>query len=100
EMCMANDTGMTLSLEASNPHAALFGEDQSRYILTMPENYADMFAANAEGSGVFFSRLGTVGGDTLTIGKFVSLSVAEMKMLNEAWFPEFMEGKPVAEAAE
>jgi len=100
EMCMASGSGMNVSVDGIQMHAALFGEDQSRYVLTMAEDYANMFAANAEGSGVFFSRLGTVEGDSLTIGKYVSLSVSEMKDLHEAWFPAYMEGKPMAEAAE
>ena len=100
EMCMASGLGMDVKLKSAMPHAALFGEDQSRYVLAMSEDYADMFAANAEGSGVFFSRLGTVGGDRLTIGKRVSLSVEEMKSAHEAWFPDYMNGTEVAEAAE
>ncbi len=100
EMCIASGKGMNIELDAAQPHAALFGEDQSRYILTMPEDYANMFAANAEGSGVFFSRLGTVEGSQLVIGDYVSLSVEEMKICHEAWFPAFMEGEPMAEAAE
>jgi phosphoribosylformylglycinamidine synthase len=68
--------------------------------MTMQESYANMFAANAEGSGVFFSRLGTVGGDSLTIGKYVSLSVQEMRATHEAWFPEYMERRPAVEAAQ
>jgi len=100
EMCMASNKGMNIDMTSSQPHAALFGEDQSRYVLTMSEDYANMFAANAEGSGVFFARLGTVEGDALTIGKHVSLSVQEMKQTHEAWFPDYMEGKPASEAAE
>jgi len=100
EMCMASKTGMRIKMKSDQPHAALFGEDQSRYVLTMSEDYANMFAANAEGSGVFFTRLGSVEGDKLVIGKHVSLSVDEMKQTHEAWFPEYMEGKSVAEAAE
>jgi len=100
EMCMASGKGAHIDLAAQWPQAALFGEDQSRYLLTMPEIYADMFAANAEDSGVFFSRLGTVGSDSLKIDETVSLSVAEMQTAHEAWFPAYMEGKPMAEAAE
>lgn len=100
EMCMASGKGMTIDLECDHMHAALFGEDQSRYVLTMPRDYADMFAANAEDSGVFFQRLGTVSSEHLTIRKSVSLSVQEMKTVHEAWFPTYMEGKPMAEAAE
>lgn len=100
EMCLANNLGMTIDLASETPHASLFGEDQSRYIMTMQKSYANMFAANAEGSGVFFSRLGTVGGDSLTIGKYVSLSVQEMRATHEAWFPEYMERRPAVEAAQ
>jgi len=100
EMCMASGKGVSAELESNTPHAALFGEDQSRYLITMPESYANMFAANAEDSGVFFSRLGTVGGDRLTIGEIVSVSVEEMKSVHEAWLPAYMEGIPMAEAAE
>ncbi len=100
EMCMAGNKGMKIDMNSSQPHAALFGEDQSRYVLTMNENYANMFAANAEGSGVFFQRLGTVEGERLTIGKYVSLSVQEMKQTHEAWFPNYMEGKLAAEATQ
>ena len=100
EMCIASGKGMNIDVNMRQAHAALFGEDQSRYILTMSEDYANMFAANAEGSGVFFQRLGTVEGDRLKIGKHISLSVEEMKQTHESWFPDYMDGKPVAEAAE
>ena len=93
EMCMASSKGMKVDVQGAYVHAALFGEDQSRYVLTMPQSYANMFAANAEGSGVYFSRLGTVDGDRLTIGKSVSLSVSEMTAVHEAWLPSYMEGE-------
>ena len=99
EMCMASNKGMKLKIKSGNMHAALFGEDQSRYVVTVPKDYADMFAANAEGSGVFFMRLGEVTGDSLKIGSRVSLSVDKMKKVHEAWFPSYMEGRQV-EAAE
>ena len=101
EICMASHKGAAIELEATLPHAALFGEDQSRYILAVSPAYADMLAANAEGSGIFFSRLGTVDGEYLTIGEYVSLSLEDMLKTHESWFPDFMEGKQkTAQAAE
>ena len=91
---------MIIKRRTGPKHAALFGEDQSRYVVTVPKSYANMFAANAEDSGVFFCELGTVKGEHLKIGKTVSLSVPEMQGIHEAWFPAFMEGEQVAEAAE
>ncbi|MEL7430094.1 MAG: AIR synthase-related protein, partial [Pseudomonadota bacterium] len=100
EMCIAANKGADVDLGDGAPHALMFGEDQGRYVLTMPASYADMFAANAEGSGVFFSRLGTVGGDRLTISDTVSLSVSEMKTAHENWFPDYMENRNMQQAAE
>lgn len=99
EMAMASGKGANIELSSEMPHAALFGEDQARYILAVNAEYADMFAANSEGSGVSFVKLGTVEGDKLIIGDYISLSVQEMKQLHESWFPDFMDStKP--EAAE
>ena len=90
EMAMASDLGMQIDLTSETPHAALFGEDQARYVVTVFADYADMFAANSEGSGVSFQRLGKVGGDQLIIGDYIRMDIAEMRALHEAWFPEFM----------
>ena len=92
EMAIASGTGMALELDGDHPHALLFGEDQGRYVLAVPGDYADMFAANCEGSGVSFQRLGTVSGDRLVIGEFVDITVDALKNLHESWFPQFMSG--------
>ena len=100
EMCMASGLGMDVELDSACMHAALFGEDQSRYIVAVPDAFANMFAANAEGWGVFFTRLGTVEGKQLKIGNAVSLSIEEMKTAHESWLPSYMEGEMMVEAAE
>ncbi|MEM7300455.1 MAG: phosphoribosylformylglycinamidine synthase subunit PurL [Pseudomonadota bacterium] len=93
EMCMSSGKGMAIEFECSQPHAALFGEDQARYLMTMPADWADMFAANSEGSGVSFQKIGSVGGDRLTVGNWIDLSVQEMTTAHELWFPELMAAK-------
>ena len=100
EMCMASGLGMEIGLSGDHMHAALFGEDQSRYVLTMASDHADWFAANAEGSGVYFERIGTVGGNRLVIGDALSLGVEQMKEVHETWFPDYMDNNKTAEAAE
>ncbi|MEN0041673.1 MAG: phosphoribosylformylglycinamidine synthase subunit PurL [Pseudomonadota bacterium] len=100
EMCMASGKGADCEIEVTYPHAALFGEDQSRYLVTVPAQWADMFGANCEGSACIFSRLGNVGGHRLKINDLVDISVAQMKAAHEAWFPDYMAGPAVAEAAE
>jgi phosphoribosylformylglycinamidine synthase II len=90
EMCLANGLGADIAIEAEHPHAVLFGEDQARYILTVDDEWADMFAANSEGSGVAFTRLGSVGGLHLKIGDYISISLDDMQNTHEAWFPNYM----------
>ena len=52
---------------AGAAHAFLFGEDQGRYVVTArPEDVAALFA-DAQAAGVPAARLGTTGGDALTL---------------------------------
>ena len=90
EMCLANDLGMNIDISGDNLHAQLFGEDQARYIFTVDDEWADMFAANSEGNGIPFTRLGTVTANTLTIGGLISISIDELRKTHEAWFPNYM----------
>lgn len=90
EMCMASGLGMHCDIEITYPHAALFGEDQARYIVAVDDKWADMFAANSEGSGVSFARIGVVGGDSLIINDLIDLPISELSSAHESWFPDFM----------
>ncbi|MCI5075432.1 phosphoribosylformylglycinamidine synthase subunit PurL [Oricola sp.] len=103
EMCIASGKGATVDAGDALPaHALLFGEDQGRYLVTVPAETARFFALNAEGAGVPFRELGTVGGETLalTAPVQVAISVRQMADIHEAWFPDFMDRSRHAEAAE
>jgi len=103
EMCMASGKGVTVDAGDAGPaHALLFGEDQGRYLVTVSAELARFFALNAEGAGVPFRELGTVGGDilALTAPVPVSISVNELSAIHESWFPDFMDASHRAEAAE
>ena len=89
---MAADMGAKIVVQSDHPHAALFGEDQSRYIVSVKPDYANMFAANAEAAGVSFKRIGEFGGDTLTIDDLISISVDDMRQAHENWLPQYMAG--------
>ena len=92
EMCMAADNGMEISIEQARglAHAVLFGEDQARYVITVPAQYANFVCASAEGSALAFRRLGTVKGDALVIDDLVSIPVGELRTAHEMWFPRYM----------
>ncbi|MEE9376098.1 MAG: AIR synthase-related protein, partial [Rhizobiaceae bacterium] len=90
EMCMASGLGAACEIDITYPHAALFGEDQARYIVAVDEEWADLFSSNSEGSGVSFARIGKVEGDRLLINDLVNISIKELKLSHEAWFPHYM----------
>ncbi|MDA4848224.1 phosphoribosylformylglycinamidine synthase subunit PurL [Hoeflea poritis] len=94
EMAIASGKGMKLDIdsEIGPAHAQLFGEDQARYVVTVSSELANFICINAEGAGVPFRRLGTVGGDRLTMGDLLSISVEELRTAHESWFPDYMDG--------
>jgi phosphoribosylformylglycinamidine synthase len=79
ECCMSNgDAMMGATIHLPVKAAALFGESQSRVILTAtPDNAAKILA-----SGLPVKKIGVVGGDTLRIGK---LSWSAAKLRNAWW---------------
>ncbi len=92
EMAMSSGKGLNVSLKDSRglAHALLFGEDQARYVLAVPADLANFLQANAEGAGVPFRALGTVGGDAVVIDDLVNVSVSDLGAAHEGWFPGFM----------
>ena len=62
--------------------AALFGERQSRIIVSLPEDQWDALAALALGLGVPLVRLGYTGGDRFRLNGQVDLPVAQ---ISDAW---------------
>ncbi|MCM2292260.1 phosphoribosylformylglycinamidine synthase subunit PurL [Allorhizobium sp. BGMRC 0089] len=102
EMAIASNKGMEIDLSDSRGlmHGLLFGEDQARYVITVPTDLANFITANAEGAGIPFRRLGKVQGDHLAIADVCTIAVDELRKAHESWFPDFMDGKAASLAAE
>ena len=98
-MAMASNKGMDITAKGDFQHAALFGEDQARYLCTLPSDAADIFEIAAKGNGAKVTKLGTVGGDTLKINESIAISVETLRQTYESWFPDYMNGE-IAQAAE
>ncbi|MFO1151547.1 MAG: phosphoribosylformylglycinamidine synthase subunit PurL [Alsobacter sp.] len=92
EMAMAGGVGATVDRlpEQIPSHAALFGEDQARYLLALPEAEAQAVLTMAETAGVLARRIGTTGGDALTLPGQAPISVASLRRAHEAWLPDYM----------
>ncbi|MGR6469254.1 phosphoribosylformylglycinamidine synthase subunit PurL [Rhizobium sp. PAMB 3182] len=101
EMAIKSDKGAKVSLEESRgpAHALLFGEDQGRYVIAVPADLANFVCASAEGSGIFFRRIGTVEGTSLVVDDLISLPVSRLHDAHESWFPSYMDGKGELPAA-
>ncbi len=94
EMALAGGIGAEADL-AGNPDYTpaqwWFGEDQGRYLVTVPD-VAALNAALAKGTRdadtaqIGFQRIGTVGGDHV-----LGIPLSELRAANQRFFDEWME---------
>ena len=91
EMAMASGLGANL---VSVSHEQHFGEDQARYVVTTSPNNAAVLLAEAAKAGVAVVAVGTVTAEaTLKIASGLSISVADLRVAHECWFPAYMAGE-------
>ncbi|AOO84071.1 phosphoribosylformylglycinamidine synthase subunit PurL [Bosea vaviloviae] len=94
EMAMAGGLGATIdALPAGPAHAVLFGEDQARYLVTVPEASAAGVLTELEAAGVAALALGRTGGDALALSGEAAITIAALKSAHETWLPAYMAGK-------
>jgi len=92
EMALANGIGADVeSREGYSAAAWWFGEDQGRYLVTVPDVEALNAALSkgtetADTASVGFFRIGTVGGDNL-----LGVPLADLRAAHESFFREWME---------
>jgi len=80
EMALAGGIGAEIEQLG---HAAAFGEDQARYVVTTRNSDAVLAAALT--AGVTARRLGTTGGD-----RIAGVALSTLRAAHEAFFPELM----------
>ncbi|MEX0955818.1 MAG: phosphoribosylformylglycinamidine synthase subunit PurL [Rhizobiaceae bacterium] len=94
EMAMASGIGATVN-EPNDalPIPAFFGEDQARYLVTIPADRIDRFLSErVPQSGVSAPWIGNTGRRELKLGKARAIPVEELRRVHEAWFPTYMDG--------
>ena len=90
DVALASNTGLTLKLDGSlAPHAALFGEDQTRYLIAVDDAPSVLLAAQK--AGVPAVVVGQAGGEALAAEGLFSLPLATLRSAHEGWMPGFME---------
>ncbi len=98
EMTLARGIGATLDADAFDlgalgglpSHAALFGEDQGRYLVVCAE--ADVAIVLREAGEVPVGRIGTTGGTALILPGQAPIEVDEIRRVRDQWMPRFMRG--------
>ncbi|WP_410492313.1 phosphoribosylformylglycinamidine synthase subunit PurL [Bosea sp. 685] len=94
EMAMAGSVGATIDALPDGPaHAVLFGEDQARYLVTVPAASAVGVLAELKAAGVSALALGKTGGDALALPGEAAIAVAALKSAHETWLPAYMAGQ-------
>ncbi|HWC91821.1 MAG TPA: phosphoribosylformylglycinamidine synthase subunit PurL [Pseudolabrys sp.] len=92
EMAMASGIGAVLVDPSGPAHAFWFGEDQARYLVSVPAAQAEAVIARIQKAGVPVARLGTTGGDALTLPGERPILVARLRESFEGWLPAYMAG--------
>ncbi|MEM8793046.1 MAG: phosphoribosylformylglycinamidine synthase subunit PurL [Pseudomonadota bacterium] len=90
EMALASGTGVEIAADADLGDAAwFFGEDQGRYLLACLAGSVDRMMAAAQAAQTSLRRVGSVGGDAITLGG-ATVPLAEIRDLHEGGFARMM----------
>ena len=92
EMALAGNIGAHLKAYTGDlpQHAFWFGEDQGRYVLSVPMLHVDAILAQARALALPALKIGRSGGDKLSIEDSGGVSLSELRDLHEGWLPNFM----------
>jgi phosphoribosylformylglycinamidine synthase len=94
-MAMSSEIGARLDAAPSDipAHAHWFGEDQARYLVTVPTDKVADVVARARAVNVPVWAIGSTGGDTLTLAGERPILVTILRERFESWLPAYMAGE-------
>ena len=95
EMAMASGTGANIETPGEwDQIPVFFGEDQGRYLVTLPFDDTLLIAAidEARALDIRVPCIGRTGGTSLKLGNARAIPVSDLKRAHETWFPAFMDG--------
>ena len=90
EMAMPSGIGATLEQPEGPAHAAFFGEDQGRYLITVPQAERDLILREAGQKDVPILAIGVTGGEHIRLGDCPPVAVEALRNAHEGWLPAFM----------
>ena len=94
-MAMSSGIGAKLDAAPSDipAHAHWFGEDQARYLVTVPADKTADVLTRARAVNVPVWAIGRTGGDTLTLAGERPILVTILRERFESWLPAYMAGE-------
>ena len=95
EMAIASHIGAVLDAGPDDvpAHAFWFGEDQARYVITVPAAKVEGVLERARAASVPVWRLGVTGGAALALDGERPLPIADLRHTFEGWLPAYMAGE-------
>jgi len=94
EMALASGIGAALEPvpEDTPAHAFWFGEDQARYLVTVPTARATEVMERVAAASVPVHRIGATGGETIAIPGERAIAIKTLADRFEGWLPAYMSG--------
>ncbi|MFY7851782.1 MAG: AIR synthase-related protein, partial [Brevundimonas sp.] len=91
DMALASDTGVVLDATgAAHAHILLFGEDQARYLVAVPD--AEPILTAAREAGLHASVIGHARGNAFASRDLFSIPLKHLREIHEGWMPRWIEG--------
>ena len=90
EMAIAGGIGGKLVAPPGAPHAAYFGEDQARYVVTARKADTAALLAAATAAGVPAQIIGVTGAEALSFPGEAPVAVGALRDAYENWLPRYM----------
>ena len=91
EMTYKHGIGAKVNFPANMPaHAFAFGEDQARYIVTVPAAKVRTLLDEVKKTGIPIMQLGVTQEDGLEVAGYMQCEVEQLRDVYESWLPEFM----------
>ena len=94
EMALASNIGLTFGYGYFGT-PELFGEDQGRYLIALPNSQSDQIFRRAQEAGVFAHPVASVGGDDIVVvfdsgDRRAVVSLTKLRTAHEGWMPRYM----------
>ena len=93
EMSISGGIGVKIHLDEKDVSPKfLFGEDQGRYIISVPDELISDILRMLESKNIFFQKIGKTSGTKIIINDSEEIEIKSLKKIHEDWFNEYLKG--------